>query len=123
MLVTEESLTTNMGRTLAEDWKQWAMHMPNWVQGSVELAFQKFIEQKCRDVLNIAAMEPADLGSSLPELNKTMLPAKKADNTKVPRKVAMEDATGTSVSALATTEDGKRIRCQFVGSFACMGEL
>jgi hypothetical protein len=117
MLVTEQSLTTNMGRTQAEDWKQWPMHMPNWVQGSVELAFEKFIEQKCRDVLNIAHMEPADLGSSLPELNK------KADNTKVPRKVAMEDATGTSVSALATTEDGKRIRCQFVGSFACMCEL
>jgi hypothetical protein len=81
------------------------------------LSLQKFIQQKCRDVLNIAAMEPADLGSSLPELNK------KADNTKVSRKVAMEDATGTSVSALATTEDGKRIRFQFVGSFACMGEL
>jgi hypothetical protein len=55
---------------LVADWKQWAMDMRNWIQGTFELAFEKFVEQKLKDVLNIAVAEPAGWGASMPELNK-----------------------------------------------------
>ncbi len=72
MFVDEQSLTTItiMVRMLAADWKQWAMDMVNWIQGMVELAFEKFVEQKWKDVWNIAVAEPAGWGASMPELKK-----------------------------------------------------
>jgi hypothetical protein len=53
MLVNEQSITINMGRMPAEDWKQWA-------------------------ILNAEAAEPAGWGSSMSKPKKMMPPARKA---------------------------------------------
>jgi hypothetical protein len=45
-----------MGRMPAADRKQCAMDQSNRIQGTVELPFEKFAEQKCKDALNIAAV-------------------------------------------------------------------
>jgi hypothetical protein len=46
----------------------------------VEMAFGKFVEQKWRDSLNVVAAEPAGLGSSTTEAEKTTsLPKKTGD--------------------------------------------
>jgi hypothetical protein len=41
------------------DWKQWAKERPMWVGGKVEDAFWAFVDQKWKDSLNVAAVEPA----------------------------------------------------------------
>jgi hypothetical protein len=60
-----------------------AMDRPNWIQGTIELDFKKFVEQKRRDALNKAAADPASWGSTMPELKKMMPPTKKASDAKV----------------------------------------
>jgi hypothetical protein len=46
----------------AADWKQWAMDRPNWIQRTIQSGFEKFVEQECKDALNVAAGEPSGLG-------------------------------------------------------------
>jgi hypothetical protein len=40
-------------------WKQWAKERPQWIHENLEEAFWKFVDQKWRDSLNVAASEPA----------------------------------------------------------------
>jgi hypothetical protein len=53
---------------------------------------------------NIAASEPIGWGLSIPALNKTTLPARKANEAKESSIVAIEGAVLTSTSAPLTTE-------------------
>jgi hypothetical protein len=52
VLVNEQSLFSIMGRMTVADWRQWARDRLNWIQGTVELAFEKFVEKKWKDALN-----------------------------------------------------------------------
>jgi hypothetical protein len=45
----------------------------------VEFAVEKFVEQKWRNALNIAAVESAGWGSSMPELRKATAPVRTAN--------------------------------------------
>jgi hypothetical protein len=55
MLINKQSLATIIGRMSAPDWKQWAMDRQNWIQHTIQSAFDKFVEQECKDALNVAA--------------------------------------------------------------------
>ncbi len=39
------------------DWKEWATRRPEWVRGDMRVAFEKYVERKWKDTLNIAAAE------------------------------------------------------------------
>jgi hypothetical protein len=40
------------------DWKEWATRRPDWMQQDVTSAFERFVERKWQDALNVAAAEP-----------------------------------------------------------------
>jgi hypothetical protein len=78
-----------------------------WIQGKVELAFKKLMEQKCKDALNIAAAEPASWGSPMAVLKKIMPPVKKANETKTPFMIAMESVAEVSSPPMVIPEGRK----------------
>jgi hypothetical protein len=41
------------------DWKEWATKRPDWMQQDVAATFERFVEKKWQDALNVAAAEPA----------------------------------------------------------------
>jgi hypothetical protein len=45
------------------DWRQWARERPDWARESAEEAFWKFVDQKWKDALNVAAAEPPAWGA------------------------------------------------------------
>ncbi len=63
--INDQTLTAIMARLPLGDWKQWAKERPQWIQGSLEDAFWKFVDQKWRDSLNVAAAKPSTTDYSL----------------------------------------------------------
>jgi hypothetical protein len=51
-----------MGKMLYTDWKEWATRRPDWMQQDVATTFERFVERKWQDALNVAAAEPASWG-------------------------------------------------------------
>jgi hypothetical protein len=48
-----------MGKMPYADWKEWATKRPDWMQQDVAATFERFVERKWQDALNVAAAEPA----------------------------------------------------------------
>jgi hypothetical protein len=48
-----------MGKMPYTDWKEWATKRPDWMQQDSTSIFERFVERKWQDALNIAAAEPA----------------------------------------------------------------
>jgi hypothetical protein len=46
-----------MGKISHPVWKQWETSQPAWMREKIEDAFERFIKQKWRDTLNVAALE------------------------------------------------------------------
>ncbi len=59
LLVNDQTVPKIMSRMPPSDWKEWATKRPGWTGQDATLAFEKFIERKWMDALNIAATEPA----------------------------------------------------------------
>jgi hypothetical protein len=49
-----------MGKMPHIDWKQWATIRPEWIHEDTDRAFKRFVEQKWKDALNVAAVELAN---------------------------------------------------------------
>jgi hypothetical protein len=47
-----------MGKMPYIDWKEWATKRPDWMRQDVATAFERFVERKWQDTLNVAAAEP-----------------------------------------------------------------
>jgi hypothetical protein len=47
-----------MSRIPYTDWKEWATKRPDWMQQDMATTFERFIEKKWQDALNVAAAEP-----------------------------------------------------------------
>jgi hypothetical protein len=47
-----------MGKMPYTDWREWATKRPEWVREDLGTAFERFVEQKWKDALNVAAAEP-----------------------------------------------------------------
>jgi hypothetical protein len=41
------------------NWKDWATRRPEWAREDMGAAFERYVEQKWKDALNVAAAEPA----------------------------------------------------------------
>jgi hypothetical protein len=56
-LINNQTLPGILAKMLTGDWKQWDKERPTWIGGVVEDAFWAFLDQKWKDVPNIAAKE------------------------------------------------------------------
>jgi hypothetical protein len=59
LLINDQTIPRIMGKMPYNDWKEWATKRPDWLQQDVATSFERFVERKWQDALNIAAAEPA----------------------------------------------------------------
>jgi hypothetical protein len=91
----------------ANDKKQLEVNRPAWMRDEIELAFERFVEQKWKNTLNVAAAEPAGLRVGAAETGKTTMSLKKMNEIKL---AVVEASSG----------EGRRWgRCLFVGPLGC----
>jgi hypothetical protein len=62
LLINDQTVPKVMSRMPYTDWKEWATKRPDWMQENLASAFEKFVERKWQDALNIAATEPSSWG-------------------------------------------------------------
>ncbi len=58
LLIKDQTIPKIMGKMPYADWKEWATRRPDWMQQDVATIFERFVERKWQDALNIAAAEP-----------------------------------------------------------------
>jgi hypothetical protein len=59
LLINDQTVPKIMSKMPYTDWKEWATRRPNWMQQDVATAFERIVERKWQDALNVAAAEPA----------------------------------------------------------------
>jgi hypothetical protein len=59
LLINDQTIPKIMSRMPYTDWKEWATKRPDWMQQDAATVFERFIERKWQDALNMAAAEPA----------------------------------------------------------------
>jgi hypothetical protein len=59
LLINDQTIPKIMSRMPYTDWKEWATKRPDWMQQDAATTFERFIERKWQDALNVAAAEPA----------------------------------------------------------------
>jgi hypothetical protein len=63
LLINDQTVPQIMGKMPYADWKEWATKRPEWMREDMGLTFEKFVERKWKDALNVAAAEPQPWGS------------------------------------------------------------
>jgi hypothetical protein len=58
LLINDQTVPKIMGKMRLADWKEWTTKRPEWAREDMGAAFERYVEQKWRDALNIAAAEP-----------------------------------------------------------------
>jgi hypothetical protein len=58
LLVNDQTVPRIMGKMPYADWKEWATKRPEWVREDLGTTFERFVERKWQDALNVAAAEP-----------------------------------------------------------------
>jgi hypothetical protein len=59
LLINNQTIPKIMSKMPYTDWKEWATKKPDWMQQDLTSAFERFVERKWQDALNIAVAEPA----------------------------------------------------------------
>ncbi len=62
LLINDQTIPRIMSKMLYTDWKEWATKRPDWMQQDIATTFERFVEKKWQDALNVAAAEPASWG-------------------------------------------------------------
>jgi hypothetical protein len=62
-LINNQTLPSILAKMPPNDWRQWARERPTWMREAIKEAFWAFVDQKWRDALNVAAVEPAGWGA------------------------------------------------------------
>ncbi len=55
LLINDQTIQKIMGKMPYTDWKEWGTRRPEWIHENFENVFDKFVEQKWKDDLNIGA--------------------------------------------------------------------
>jgi hypothetical protein len=55
LLINDQTIPKIMGKMPYTDWKEWATRTPDWMQQDVATVFERFVERKWQDALNVAA--------------------------------------------------------------------
>ncbi len=106
LLINDQTIQKIIGKMPCTDWTEWVTRRPEWIHKNFENVFEKFVEQKWKDALNMAAAEPGGWEAGGSKVEKT--PTVSA--TSLARK-----ATTASSSANAAIEDvsARGWRCRF----------
>ncbi len=126
-LINDQMLPSIMPCMPLGDWKQWAKERPQWIQGSLEDAFWKFVDQKRRVSLNVAAAEPSSTEYSM-EFKKTINGPRRGETERQFKKgpLAGVDAATVDVEEKESKvtprsrERGPR-KCKFLEITGCIG--
>jgi hypothetical protein len=59
LLINDQTIPRIMSKMPYTYWKEWATRRPDWMQQDVATTFERFVERKWQDALNVAAAEPA----------------------------------------------------------------
>ncbi len=59
LLINDQTIPRIMGKMPYADWKEWATKRPDWMKQDIATTFERFVERKWQDALNVAAAEPA----------------------------------------------------------------
>jgi hypothetical protein len=78
-----ELLPRIMGKMPFADWKEWATRRLEWIREDLGTTFERFMERKCLDALNLAAAEPQPWEPEGPRRERTTI--SKAAVEKVPQ--------------------------------------
>jgi hypothetical protein len=64
LLINDQTIPKIMGKMPYTNWKERVTHCPEWIHENMDNAFEKFVEQKWKGALNLAAAEPGswDIG-------------------------------------------------------------
>ncbi len=62
LLINDQTVPKIMSKMPYTDWKEWATKRPDWMQQDMAMTFERFIEKKWQDALNVAAAEPPSWG-------------------------------------------------------------
>ncbi len=71
LLVNDQTVPRIMGNMPYTDWREWATKRPEWVRENLGTAFERFVERKWQDALNVAAAEPQPWEPEGPKKEKT----------------------------------------------------
>jgi hypothetical protein len=61
-----------MGKMPNADWKEWAIKRPEWILEDLGAAFERFVEGKWQDALNVAAADPRPWKSEGPKKERVI---------------------------------------------------
>jgi hypothetical protein len=59
LLINDQTIPRIMSKMPYTDCKEWATRRPDWTQQDVATTFERFVDRKWQDALNVAAAEPA----------------------------------------------------------------
>jgi hypothetical protein len=59
LLINDQTVHKIMSKMPFTDWKEWATKRPDWMQLDLTSTFERFVERKWQDALNVAAAEPS----------------------------------------------------------------
>jgi hypothetical protein len=59
LLINDQTVPKIMSKMPYTDWKEWATKRPDWMQENLTSAFERLIERKWQDALNVVTAEPA----------------------------------------------------------------
>jgi hypothetical protein len=62
LLINDQTVPRIMSKMPYTDWREWATKRPDWMQQDMAMTFERFVEKKWQDALNVAAEEPASWG-------------------------------------------------------------
>jgi hypothetical protein len=62
LLINDQTIPRIMSKMPYTDWKEWATRRPEWLREDLGPAFERFVERKWQDALNVAAAEPQPWG-------------------------------------------------------------
>jgi hypothetical protein len=78
LLINDQTIPGIIGKMPYADWKEWATKRPEWMREDLGPTFEKFVEQKWQDALNVAAAEPQPWGPEREKTNASKAAADKA---------------------------------------------
>ncbi len=58
LLINDQTVPKIMSKMPYTDWKEWVTKRPEWILEGLGTSFERFVERKWQDALNVAAAEP-----------------------------------------------------------------
>ncbi len=122
-LINDQTLPGILSRMPAMDWRQWAKERPDWSREPADEAFWRFVDQKWKDAINVAAAEPPAWGAGAGG-GKTAGPQGLGTGIKEASKLAKAGAAAIHVTEGAgrrPEHGGGRKTCIFKEVMGCTG--